>query len=142
MADKTTTFKTLFAPPLKNVSTPTRVFAVLFVTALVLELVAEGLMSRLVADDATRKSKFWVRYVIGALIFILTGLVSYIIVELVAKSGWPVLAWILAIIPALTIAGVMITFNAANTAIDLTSGHNVIGLWRLMMTKATKKKSA
>jgi hypothetical protein len=125
-----------------NTATQTKVFAVLFGVSVVLELVIEAMLSTLVKGNTTLQARFWVRYLVGAAVLLLCGAAAYIIVNTMALAGWEKLAWVLAVVPIISIAGAVLSISSANVAIDMTSGHSLFGLMQIMLKNVGKKDSS
>lgn len=123
-----------------GVSTQAKLFAGTFAVGFAAEFVGEVLMARQIPGDrAALKSRFWIRYVIGAACAAIIGTVLYIVVDVLAKVGWTRLAWAMALVPTVLVLGVALTLQGVNTVLDESSGSGclrVVGMaYRQKKTK-------
>lgn len=113
----------------KPSSTQGKVYVATFAVGLVAEFVGEVLLYRTIPDDRENlKARFWARYVMGAACASMVGAIGYIVVEVMVGSGWPGLAWVLAVVPTLAVVAATFTLQGVNTVLDSTSGTGCAGV--------------
>lgn len=106
-----------------------KVFASTFAVGFAAELFGEVLLYRTIPDDrANAKARFWARYVAGAALAAMVGVIGYMTTNALTKCGWGRLSWVIAIIPAMSVLASTFALQGVNTVLDETSGNGCIGL--------------
>jgi len=113
----------------KRSSTQGKVYVATFAVGFIAEFVGEVLLYKTIPEDRENlKARFWARYVMGAACATIVGAIGYIVVEVLVGSGWPRMAWALAVIPTIAVIATTFTLQGVNTVLDSTSGTSCAGV--------------
>jgi len=115
---------------IQNVSPQARAMVATMLAGLVVEFVAEVMLFRSTVpkDRPTLRARFWTRYVVGVALTSLVGITVYVVVNVMAHSGWGALAWVLAFVPVAAVLGTTFALQGMNTVLDESSGMGCIDL--------------